>query len=93
MTIKEDDVLAYVRIDRATLELWIDEHWIAPERLDHERVFSEVDLARARLIAELIQDVGVNHEGVGVILDLIDQVHNLRRLVAELGQGRGGAET
>lgn len=89
MSIKENDVLAYARIDRATLELWIDENWIAPEHLGDERIFSEIDLARARLIGELVQDMGVNHEGVGVILDLIDQVHNLRRLVAGLGRERG----
>jgi chaperone modulatory protein CbpM len=86
MSIKEEDLLAYARIDRATLEVWIDENWIAPVRGDQARVFSEIDLARARLISELIEDVGVNDAGVGVILDLIDQVHNLRRVLAELGK-------
>jgi chaperone modulatory protein CbpM len=91
MSISEDDVLAYARIDRATLELWIGEHWIAPETIEDARVFSEIDLARARLIGELIEDLGVNEAGVGVVLDLLDQVHNLRRLIADLGQGRAGA--
>jgi chaperone modulatory protein CbpM len=85
MSMSEDDVLALARIDRATLELWISEHWIVPQTAEDERVYSKIDLARARLIGELIEDMGVNAEGVGVILDLIDQVHNLRRLITDLG--------
>jgi chaperone modulatory protein CbpM len=44
--------------------------------------FSEVDLARAELIRDLMQDLGVNDEGVGVILNLLDQLHGLRRALA-----------
>ena len=50
---------------------------------DGER-FSEADLARARLIRDLKTDMGVNDEGVTVILDLVDQVHGLRRILREL---------
>jgi len=38
-----------------------------------EAAFSDADLARANLIRELQQDLGVNNEGVGVILHLLDQ--------------------
>ena len=48
--------------------------------------FSEGDLARAKLIRDLIQDLGVNDEGVGVILNLLDQLHGLRRTLADLLQ-------
>jgi chaperone modulatory protein CbpM len=44
--------------------------------------FSEADLARAELIRDLMQDLGVNDEGVGVILNLLDQMHGLRRALA-----------
>ena len=37
-----------------------------------------------RLIRDLQADIGVNDEGVGVILDLIDQVHGLRRTLGDL---------
>ena len=51
---------------------------------DRSREFSDIDLARARLIADLRGDLGVNDEAIPVVLDLIDQIHGLRRLVREL---------
>jgi chaperone modulatory protein CbpM len=51
-----------------------------------------VDLARAQLIRDLREDIGVNDEGVSVILHLLDQVHGLRRSMQELLDAmRGGA--
>ena len=51
-----------------------------------ELLFSEADLARAELIRDLKRDLGVNDEGVGVILSLLDQVHSLRTVLAEVLQ-------
>jgi chaperone modulatory protein CbpM len=45
--------------------------------------FSDIDLARAQLIHELMNDLGVNAEGVGIVLRLVDQVHGLRSVLAE----------
>jgi chaperone modulatory protein CbpM len=45
-----------------------------------------MDLSRAKLIRDLKNDLGVNDEGVGVILNLLDQMHGLRRALAELLQ-------
>ena len=42
-----------------------------------------MDLARARLIHDLKHNMGVNDEGLGVILHLIDQMHGLRRALAD----------
>jgi hypothetical protein len=41
--------------------------------------FFEIDVARVRLIRDLREDLGVNDEGISVILDLLDQLHGLRR--------------
>ena len=41
------------------------------------------------MIQNLIADLGVNAEGVGVALHLIDQVHDLRRALAEVTSRRG----
>ena len=45
---------------------------------------SEVDLARAQLICDLQDDLGVNDEGVEVILDLLDQLYGLRQAVRDM---------
>jgi chaperone modulatory protein CbpM len=46
--------------------------------------FSDIDVARARLIQDLKSDFGVNDEGVDVVLHLMDQLHGLRRALAQL---------
>ena len=55
-----------------------------PSASDAQPTFTEVDLARARLIQDLRADIGVNDDGVGVILDLIDQLHGLRSTLLDL---------
>ena len=47
-----------------------------------ELAFTDMDLARANLIRDLRDNMGVNHEGLGVILHLLDQMHALRRALA-----------
>jgi chaperone modulatory protein CbpM len=82
--IREQEFLHLTQLDRATLTLWIEETWITPAERDGERVYEEIDLARARLIVDLRQNMGVNDPGVGVILHLLDQLHGLRSAMGEL---------
>ncbi len=74
----------YARVDAEMLEAWIEVGWLVPRRDADDQRFSDVDLARAQLIRDLQQDMGVNDEGVSVVLDLIDQIHGLRRTLREL---------
>jgi chaperone modulatory protein CbpM len=67
-----------------TLELWIEQEWLVPEETPEGGSFSEVDIARAHFIQELKADIGANDEGIGVILHLVDQLHGVRRALAEL---------
>ena len=84
MIISRSDFLYRAQLDNETLEVWIGEEWLIPVTTDTEPAFSEADLARAELIRELKRDLGVNDEGVGVILNLLDQVHSLRSALAEV---------
>jgi len=86
MIISKLDFLYRAHLDQETLEVWIEEEWLIPTTTDTEPAFSEADLARAELIRELKQDLGVNDEGVGIILNLLDQVHSLRTALAEVLQ-------
>jgi chaperone modulatory protein CbpM len=86
------EFLLRARLDRVSLEAWISAGWLIPPQMEGELTFSEVDLARAQLIRDLREDIGVNDEGVSVILHLLDQVHGLRRSMQELLDAmRGGA--
>jgi chaperone modulatory protein CbpM len=83
--------LLRTRIETHVLETFIAEEWLIPRRGAGGEDFSEADVARARLICDLRADIGVNDEGVGVILHLLDQLHGLRNTLQEiLRRQRGG---
>jgi chaperone modulatory protein CbpM len=90
MTISRQEFMLRARLDDATLTAWIAEEWIIPRSAAAESEFADVDLARAALIRDLRHDLDVNDAGIGVILGLLDQMHGLRRTLAELLEARRG---
>ena len=74
------------QVEGETLRAWVEASWLIPRREEPGPSFSEADVARARLIRDLTGDLGVNEDGVGVILDLLDQIHGLRRTLGDLVQ-------
>jgi len=64
-----------------SVRTWIAVGWISAPAGGE---LSEVDRARAQLIHDLKHNLGVNDEGVPIILDLIDQLHGLRRAMREV---------
>jgi chaperone modulatory protein CbpM len=79
--ITEREFLERARLDRRTLAVWIEEEWLIPSGGD-EPAFTDMDLARVNLIRDLKDRMGVNDEGLGLILHLLDQMHALRRALA-----------
>jgi chaperone modulatory protein CbpM len=80
--ITEREFLERARLDRRTLAVWIEEEWLVPARQADKPAFTDMDVARANLIRDLKDKMGVNDEGLGVILHLLDQMHALRRALA-----------
>jgi chaperone modulatory protein CbpM len=80
--INEREFLERARLDRRTLTVWIEEEWLIPAGAADELAFTDMDLARANLIRDLKDNMGVNHEGLGIVLHLLDQMHGLRRALA-----------
>ncbi len=87
--------VVHARFDVQTLEMWVEAGWLVPGQREGRVHYSDVDLARAHLINDL-SGLGVNEAGVPIVLDLVDQLHGLRRalrdvLAARRGQaGEGG---
>ena len=77
------EFVLHARIDIKVLNEWVEAGWLIPEQNDTGKRYSEVDLARAHLIRDL-HGLGINDEGIPVILDLIDQIYGLRRMVRGL---------
>ena len=82
--ISAQEFLIRIRVEHHVLEAWIEAGWLVPPQTEPELMFSDVDLARAQLIRDLREDLGVNDEGISVVLHLIDQMHGLRRSLQSL---------
>jgi chaperone modulatory protein CbpM len=84
MKLSKQEFLSLSGMGHDTLNTWIEEEWLVPSGTSLELSFTEVDIARARLVRDLQMDFGVNDEGVGVILNLVDQIYGMRRALMEL---------
>lgn len=78
------EFIARSHLDAPTLNAWIEAEWLAPVTGQKTFLFSEADLARARLIQDLRLDFGVNDEGIAIVLHLLDQLHGLRCLLRDI---------
>lgn len=77
------EFLVQARLESAALDAWLAAGWLDPRRERGTLQFSDIDLARAHLIHDLEQ-LGVNPDGIPVVLDLVDQIHGLRRTLREI---------
>jgi len=84
MTMNKQEFLNSAGLRIEMLDFWIEQQWLIPEETADGVAFSDVDLARAHFIRDLKGDLGVNDEGVDVILHLVDQLHGLRRALEQL---------
>ncbi len=80
----QDLIASIERLQAEALERWIALGWIAPESSDEGPSFGDADVARAHLICDLVYDFEIGEEGVPVILSLLDQLHDNRRLLRAL---------
>jgi chaperone modulatory protein CbpM len=83
VTMETEQFLAAARLEKGALDAWIEAGWLLPQPDDQADRFSEIDLARAQLIGDL-GSLGINEEGIPVILDLVDQLHGLRHVLRVL---------
>ena len=82
--IRLEEFLVRARLEHQSLQAWVAAGWLVPPQTEPELMFSDVDLARAQLIRDLREDLGVNDERIAVILHLVDQMHGLRRSMRDL---------
>jgi chaperone modulatory protein CbpM len=91
MIMTKQEFLTSTGLAAQTLDLWLEQEWLIPERTGGQMSFSEKDIARARLIQDLKTDFEVNDQGIDVVLHLVDQLHGMRRMLALLNEEfRGG---
>lgn len=82
-----DELLrAHARLTTVHVERWVQRGLLRPAGDGDAWSFEEIDVARVRLLAELSDDLGFDEESLETVVDLLDQVHTLRRQVDLLGQ-------
>lgn len=89
MSARLAEVLTRCRIERATLERWIEASWVRPLSDEAGWQFSEADIARIELISDLYRDLGIDDEAMEVVLPLLDQVYALRHRLRTLTEAIG----
>ena len=95
MTTLDELLSAHGRLTALHVERWVQRGLLKPAAEGDGWVFEAVDVARARLLVELTDELGFDEESMETVVDLLDQVHTLRRQLNQLGLaiGRQPAET
>ena len=76
----------------ARLRSFVTAECVAPAEREGRLAFAEVDLARVRLLAELVADFDLDADAAGMVVSLVDQIHGLRRALRELGEAVAAEE-
>jgi chaperone modulatory protein CbpM len=80
-----DVVIAEISgLKRQDLERWIANAWVRPDKAAGGYVFREIDVARARLILEMRDEMEISEDALPVVLSLLDQLYDLRRQMRDL---------
>ncbi len=68
------------RLKAEVLHRWIDLGLVEPHRDASSYQFDDLDEARIALVCDLHYGMGLEHESLPVILSLVDQLHQTRRI-------------
>jgi chaperone modulatory protein CbpM len=71
--LRVSDRLTVVHVER-----WVARGLLRPSGSTDTWSFEQIDVARARLLAELVDDIGIDDDTVETVIGLVDQVHTLR---------------
>jgi chaperone modulatory protein CbpM len=83
----ETEVVARVRgLTVARLRAFVAADCVAPTEHEGRLGFREVDVARLRLLEELVEDFDLDEDAAAVVVALVDQIHGLRRQLRRLAE-------
>jgi len=77
--LSEDDAIAATAgLTRDRLITFIAAEVISPLRGEAGPVYRRIDIARLRLLCELSDDLDLDEHALGIVMSLIDQLHEAR---------------
>ncbi len=80
----EELVCRLAGLDARELARWVENRWVLPEQQQDTWIFHEVDVARVELILEIRNEFAIDDEALTLVLNLLDQVYDLRRQLGRL---------
>ena len=66
-------------LTRLRLTAFVEARIVVPLHAKSGPVFRQVDLARIELLCELAEEFGLDEDGLGLVMSLLDQLHAARR--------------
>ncbi len=88
--ISDRELIARIgRLDITVLHAWVDRGLVTPHAQDEQYLFDDADVARVELMCELRYDLDIGEESLPVILSLVDQLHDVRRVLRALAAAVG----
>ncbi len=79
-------VAHFTNLSTVELERWIAYRWVRPEAAGEDWLFHDIDLARIRLVYDLRYELDVAEDCLPLVLDLLDQVYELRSGLGSIGR-------
>lgn len=89
MTTLDELLREHRRLTAVHVERWVARGLLHPAGSVETWSFEKIDVARARLLAELVDELGFDDDSVETVVALVDQVHTLRRQLDLLGHAIG----
>ena len=77
--LSEDEAIAATQgLTRARLIAFVAAEMVSPQRSDTGPVYRRIDIARLHLLCELSDDLDPDEHALGIVIFLIDQLHDAR---------------
>ena len=86
---EEEAIAAVGRLDRARLTRFLRAQVIFPAEARGRAVYRQVDIARMELLCDLCDDFELNDDALGMVMQLVDQLHGTRGDLAALLRALG----
>lgn len=84
---EEHEVLdKVVGVTHVRLRTWVARGWICPAQSETGTRYTDVDVARCRMLCTFEDDLGIDADHLPVVLSLLDQVYGLRRQLKSMTQ-------
>lgn len=71
--------LALPRLTLPRLTAFVAAGIVLPSRAETGMIFRRIDLARLELLCELVEEFDLNDDALGLVINLVDQLHAARR--------------